>query len=278
MMKKIIILTIVYILTATNTYAANLYFETFATDDSSSYVVNVMIDTEGELVNAIEGEVLIPISVLNIDKISDGDSSINFWLEKPRFNNGKIYFSGITPGGFQGPDRLVFSMRVIELSKKVDVVEFGNVNLLKNDSVGTRIISRSTKLSLPISTASTIELYDTTPPEDFEPSIISDLDIFNGKYMLVFATQDKESGVDHYEVKEGYFGDFNVVTSPYELMNQDADSVIIVKAIDNSGNERTVKFYPPNHRSLYERYEIIVILVLVIILYTYRKKWLKSLK
>jgi len=59
----------------------------------------------------------------------------------------------------------------------------------------------------------------------------------DGKYFLVFSTQDKGSGVDHYEVREGRFGGFSEVSSPYILKYQSLDKKIFVKAIDKFGNE-----------------------------------------
>jgi len=277
-MKKILILTIIYILTATNAYAANLYFETLQTEDTSGYVINVLIDTEGELLNAIEGEVLIPSDSVEVDSIGDGNSAINFWLIKPKLDMNKVIFSGITPGGFVGKDRLVFSIKVKELSKKVNTIRFEKLKILKNDSLGTEIISRSAKLSLPISTDLKTTVSDTLPPEDFEPSVFSDKNLYDGKNMLVFATQDKESGVMGYEVREGYIGGYTDASSPFELADQDADSVIYVKAIDNLGNERVVKYYPPNYRPVYLRFEIVAIILLVITFYIKRKKWLKFAK
>jgi hypothetical protein len=277
-MKKIIIPIILFLLSATNAYAANLYFETIRTGDESIYDVNILIDTEGELINAIEGEILIPSDSLKVLSMSDGNSAINFWLNKPAIATDKLMFSGITPGGFVGKDRLILSVKVKELSRKEGNISFGKLKILKNDSQGTEIMYRSSGLSLPINTELIKIVSDTQPPEDFEPSVFSNSDLFDGKKMLVFATQDKKSGVKGYMVKEGLIGKYIDASSPYELADQDADSVIYVKAIDNHNNERIVKFYPPNYRPLYLRFEIVAIILLVITFYIKRKKWLKFVK
>src|SRR5207247_2300689 len=123
---------------------------------------------------------------------------------------------------------------------------------------------------------------DTVPPEPFEPQISRNPNIFNGKYFLSFAAQDKGSGIDHYEVCEdiGYriqdLGKiiarflniksyslnscFVTAESPYQLQDQTLKSVIFVKAIDKAGNERIVKVNTKNALAWYENYFIWLII------------------
>ena len=63
---------------------------------------------------------------------------------------------------------------------------------------------------------------------------------------MVFATQDKKSGVDHYEVAEDKTNvgvEYNKLNwhragSPYLLSDQSLGNFVYVKAVDNRGNER----------------------------------------
>ena len=61
---------------------------------------------------------------------------------------------------------------------------------------------------------------------------------------MVFATIDKTSGVDYYEVKEGKH-DFQRAESPYLLEDQSLRSKISVRAVDKAGNERIAEIIPP---------------------------------
>jgi hypothetical protein len=56
-------------------------------------------------------------------------------------------------------------------------------------------------------------LSDIEPPEDFAPIISSDQNLFEGKQVLVFAAQDKGSGIDRYEVKEFRFSFLPIMDS-----------------------------------------------------------------
>ena len=106
-------------------------------------------------------------------------------------------------------------------------------------------------------------MIDTTPPEDFKPEIGRDPAIFEGKYFLSFATTDKTSGIDYYEVKEGK-RDFKKAGSPYSLEDQSLQSTILVKAVDKAGNERISEIIPPAKLFFYWM-ALITIICLVII-------------
>ena len=118
------------------------------------------------------------------------------------------------------------------------------------------------------------------------PEIARDPTIFDGKWFLVFATQDKGLGIDHYEIKETryrFFGSFSrwiSAESPYALRDQELKSYILVKAVDKAGNERIVKINPRNPLRWYENYENWIIIVLgLVIAYAIKKfLWKRHLK
>ncbi len=87
-------------------------------------------------------------------------------------------------------------------------------------------------------------MVDTTLPEAFEIKIGKDPSIFEGKYFLSFANQDKMSGIDYYEVKEGK-RDFRRTASPYLLEDQSLVKKIIVRAYDKAGNYQESEIKPP---------------------------------
>ena len=78
---------------------------------------------------------------------------------------------------------------------------------------------------------------DTEPPLDFVPVVIHDTQSYDGKYAIMFSTKDADSGIDHYEIKEGG-GDWQAVTSPYVLKDQTLQGQVLVKAVDHIGNTK----------------------------------------
>jgi hypothetical protein len=88
-------------------------------------------------------------------------------------------------------------------------------------------------------------IVDTTPPDPFTPEIASDSALFGGQYFLVFAATDQQSGIDHYEVREGS-SSWVTATSPYLLKDQTLSHSIAVRAFDKAGNFRLVRL-PAEH-------------------------------
>jgi len=250
------------------------------------FQVDLKINTERDRINAIEGKILFPQEFLELKDIRDGNSIVNFWIDPVRncVSNGveksdSICFSGIVPGGYQGENGFLFSLVFRAVKQGGGVIEISDVKALKNDGQGTAAETRTFPLrfsiSKEVSKAQPAEIKDVFPPESFKPEIGRDSTIFDGKWFLVFAAQDKESGIDHYEVREGKES-FVIAESPYLLKNQSLDDKISVKAVDKSGNERVITLPAPKPVAWYENYLILAIIILVIAYLVGRVLWRKK--
>lgn len=232
------------------------------------FLVKVLINTE-ENINAVEGKVILSDSI-EVKDILLGSSSVNFWIEEPKVFNNTVVFSGITPNGLRGRDLPLFSL--ILKSKKEGVLDLDikDLQILLNDGLGTSAkvtIQRSQVLiNKDLETKNKIEEnIDSIKPEYFQPEILQNEEIHNNKYFLVFVAQDKDSGVSHYEVKEGFFGKFKKASSPYRLINQNLDKKIYIKAVDKSGNERIVRYIPQNYKPIYQKPLFLGIIIIIIL-------------
>lgn len=233
------------------------------------FVVDVVTHAD-DLINAVEGSVVFPSNLLDVKDIRDGGSVINFWAGRPRVDTrGQINFSGITPGGFSGADQSLFSVVFVAEKAGVAGIELKDIKILKNDGKGTEIVFVSYPASIIVKSGDSAvrkeKVVDTEPPEDFAPVVTHHPNLFGGKYFLVFATQDKNSGVDHYKVREGKLGWYQTVESPYLMKSQKLNKVIYVKAIDKSGNERTVTIEPKNKTLWWKRYLMLGILIPIVV-------------
>ena len=254
------------------------------------FQVDVLLNTENEEINAVEGEITFGSDALELKEIRDGNSFINFWIERPRAEAGeKIVFSGITPGGYKSDKGFIFSIIFLAKTSGGGTINFESLRVLKNDGQGTpaqvrispyqfvihlqnRQVSEKSKQS-PIAVTK-----DTEPPEYFMPQIASNPTLFEGKQVLVFVTQDKKSGIDHYEIEETRQRFFTFVSkwisaeSPHVLEDQELRSYVYVKAIDKAGNARVVNLRPKNPLTWYENCENWVMIVLgLAIAYAIRK-------
>jgi hypothetical protein len=149
---------------------------------------------------------------------------------------------------------------------------------LQNDGLGTKVDTVKRSFNFFNSNESTVSekvdffIEDKSPPEDFLPSVGSDTEMFNGAHFVVFSTQDKESGINHYEVREGFWGEYVVAKSPHLLQDQSLRKTIYIKAVDNNKNKRVVTIAPQNPLKWYQDYLILsIILLLVVGLFTLKK-------
>ena len=118
---------------------------------------------------------------------------------------------------------------------------------------------------------------DVIAPEDFNPIVGKDADLLNGNNFVAFSTTDKGEGVDHYEVRETFWGiegKYEITQSPYVLKDQTLKSTIYVKAVDKSGNERIEKINPQNRWALLEQF-IIIAIILTALVFLFKKVWPK---
>lgn len=255
--------------------AADLFFapEKSAGGDNQ-FKIGVFLKT-AEPLNAVEGKIHFSTDLLELQDVADGDSIINFWIDRPTaVAAGAVSFSGITPGGFTGERGHLFSLGFLIKREGSGVFKITAARALRNDGAGTAadlqtfdapfVVSKKTA-GLPAPVPETKPA--APPPEPFRPQISRDRGVFDGQWFAVFATQDKTSGIDHYEIKESRLGIFSIfqgwttANSPALLKDQDLRSRIFIKAIDKAGKIRVEELPPRNPLPWYENVEIWSIVV-----------------
>ena len=231
---------------------------------SDKFKVEVILDS-GESINALEGELVFSGNYASLEAVSDGNSIINFWIKRPQATaNNHLEFAGIIPGGFQGGKGTLFTLifkSEHQLNSEEKISNFiipKNMRAFIND--GQPVAIKLAFLPLELAEA---KLKDYDPPENFTPIIGRDPLIFEGKYFLVFATQDKNSGVNYYEVKEGgrYF---RPAESPYLLENQLLTERIFARAVDYAGNIREVAVRPLKYEFPYKIFFIVLVAFVIL--------------
>lgn len=264
--------------------AAQFSFQAPATEVGLDkiWTAELRVDTQEQYINALQGKISYPTDKLAVTDIKDNGSIINFWVERPRAQAGEISFSGIIPGGYLGQGPL-FTVYFKTRTRGLATLIQKEGQALLNDGQGTATPVELASYNLNISVQApeqnviAVETRDTEAPEKFDPLITRSQDLAGNKYVLIFYAQDKGSGIDHYEIKEGLWG-FKRATSPYVLARQKLDHTILVKAVDRYGNFTIAKVSPVEPAVWYEKlpiFAIIYIIVGVIILLMIRVLWRK---
>ena len=243
------------------------------------FVVTIRLDTDvDECINAVMVELIYPADWMKATVVSKGESLLTLWTDQPLIDSkrGAVAFSGGIPAGYCGRvqgdpgktnilARVVFNIpgNMIGGKTATGPVElpllFGSsTTVLLNDGFGTpgHLTYKGAKLERLLTSSQLknewldIVHSDEIPPDQFSATIEHDPNIFNGKYFLAFTTVDKQSGINHYEIREDdperldfvrgkdKRAEFIESKSPYyyELTDQELKSRITVRAYDNARN------------------------------------------
>jgi hypothetical protein len=263
--------------------AAVLYLEPSEGEyyQRDTFIVKLKIDTEGECINTVDANLSFSQDILEAIDFSKGSSILIIWLKEPTLeqNTGRVSFAGGIPGGYCGKlpgdlgesnllGKIIFKAKEFQgerFSAKVNFLESSQA--LLNDGFGTPAKLKTKEAIITILSGITEtpkkewqeELEkDIIPPEPFEIELSKDPSVFEGKNFITFATNDKQTGIDYYEVQEGW-KDWKKAESPYLLENQRLTSIIKVRAIDKAGNERIAEKLPEKKALPY--WVIILILI-----------------
>lgn len=246
-----------------------------ASNQSEAFTTTLVITTENQSINAVDGILIVSQEFGSDITISDSGSIVTYWVTQPKFDpvTHTIKFSGTIPGGFNGQAGILFSIILPPHNGKSldNAVVVAEANSYLNDGLGTQAKVSTEQFSLtsdgtgPVNTAVADQLYidekklDNIPPETFSPQLAKDERVFEGKWFINFATTDKQSGISYYEVQETRSGRLDAgqwkrAESPYILEDQDLHSYIYVVAVDRQGNERMIKVYPRHPLTWWQQY------------------------
>lgn len=257
--------------------AARLYFSAPELTQSlyAPFEVEVRLDSPDESVNAVDGSVELGSDVAAVVAAADGSSVVSLWLERPtppteaadgvRNAGRSVRFAGIVPGGFQGTGGKLFSFTISPRASGELPLSFASgTRVYLNGPDGqaadlsldrTSVVVRSEKQPV-----FGVGKPDRDPPEPFQPALVQNSQLADGRWTLVFSTTDKRSGISHYDVWEqpgGWWGRllpqprWASATSPYPLQDQSLGRVLRVRAVDQAGNVRSATVNPAGaHRQL----------------------------
>lgn len=301
-MKRISFLILLCVASAyaTDVRAAMLYIDTAKEEfsEGDTFVAKLRIDNEGACINAADVRLQFPEHIKAID-VSRGDSIFTLWVSEPTVNASErvVSFSGGIPGGYCGRvagdpgvsnvlASIIFTVPNLPQGEtsRVGTLEFlPGTAVLLHDGFGTpaplttkgRDIRSVANGAVPTNDW-VLELQkDTVPPEHFSIELRADDALFAKNYYIVFSTNDKQSGLDHFEVIEerlpqaqdgGRKAVWKRAYSPYMLTDQRLRSLIRVKAIDKAGNERVAEFAPsmPDESPAARLVALMVLLIILV--------------
>ena len=259
--KKYYRASVLAVLLYTMPFFAHAATLSFVTTPAESVVnqqmrVSVHLNTGTDSINAVEGLIMLPASV-QLSQLNTGGSGFSLWPTEPQFSfsTHRIVFAGGVPGGVvPKQDILLFTFSLTASSTGAYTVSSQDVAVYRNDGLGTRLVVPNHSQDIKVgrtngtvsSAASPDAIPDTTPPHFVSVAMGSDPSLFGGKFYISFFATDNQSGIDHYDIKEGWSTKYLLADRYFVLHDQTLQSIIYVRATDAAGNS-VVTVIPATH-------------------------------
>lgn len=258
--KYILTILIIFSFSETEASSVNFQFSKNSIGIMEEFYVDVMLDTEGQTINGIEGTVNVIGDNLRFVRAENGKSFIDLWVLSPKETDlNQIKFAGVSSTNFQGvidPFNQEKNMpgivtRLYFTANKPGESQFilSGTSVTLSNGKGTRM-DLSTAYS-PLLIESRLEgiinkIKDTSKPE-LKAQVIQNINLFDNQHTLIFKANDKDSGIKKVLIREGN-REWREITSPYLLEDQTRQSQIVIKAINFSNLERIVKINPESFK------------------------------
>jgi hypothetical protein len=247
--KKIFILLSFFALFSSSASAADVSFAVPSDIQvGQTFEVVVNADTGGVLVNSVDMAIRYPKDILSFAGYKEDDGVVRLWIDTPHEKEGKIYFSGIIPGGVLGLYdarrqglsaiplvRLIFTAK----SEGVGNLTFTNSKILENDGKGSELAHEEKSGAVTVANAGPDikAKTDVTPPEPFLITFVPSSIFSKTPSMAVFQASDADSGIKYYATNAGGFG-WQEAKSPLRVSKGVFKKNITIRAFDFNGNYR----------------------------------------
>lgn len=247
-------------------------------------LVSVSLRTDGEIVNAVDGGLVLPAS-LSVREVRYTGSVVPLWLERPEeTEDGVLTFAGVLPGGYQNGGA-EDSIRGNLFTVVVEAVKEGggsvaieaSTRAYLNDGKGTARTPQRESAAVTVSGQGGVAqelVADTVPPEVPTVEVVAGALFNKPDRVLTFISQDKDSGVVRYEVARSFFPlpepllVFHEAESPESLDALDSVRILSVRATDAYGNESVATILPGGILGMLP--SVVIVILLGYFLFTYR--------
>ena len=243
-------------------------------------IADVFLKTDKENINVVEGDVRIKETSgkITVKDLSIAGSDLAIWPNTPSLatDSSQVSFVGGTPGGLNKDTAKLFRIVFTAETPGQVSLEPENFQAYINDGAGTKTTVTSKPLVIevkakpetvaPTNAWQQTIAQDNTPPQNLTVTFGQDPSMFDNQKFIFIAAVDSQSGLDHFEVKEG---NWPLVRSgnTYALRDQTGKSDILVLAYDKAGNSSRILVRPVNYHQNIIMIGVGIILLLVIISY-----------
>jgi hypothetical protein len=203
---------------------------TGTTEVGKTFTVRISVDSSGQSINAVSGQIHFPNNLVTLSNISKS-GIVTLWAQDPTYSNasGIASFQGVILNGYTGTSGTIVTLTFkakAEGVATISIVDSGS-SVLLNDGQGTDILSATHGSSFTINQAPV----ETTPPQTPPPettmpqtpeTVVSPAPTFtdyqspllSGNFVVVKGTAPANTVVNIAFTHIAYDGTTNVTTIP----------------------------------------------------------------
>ncbi len=222
-----------------------------------SFFVDINATSDGELINSVDIVLDYSEELLNFAGYQDESGVVKLWINSPVAKDGKVYMSGIIPGGVSGfydPKKEGLSaiplvrLRFTAKASGLADFSFGETKILKSDGKGTELAHQRKNSQVKIKNIDTQNpnvgavFVDKKNPEPFSITLVESSIFSRTPQMIIFQALDLDSGISSYQIKIGA-GGWKDAKSPEPISKSIFSRSITVRAFDFYGNFQDASFY-----------------------------------
>lgn len=249
---------------------------------SGLVVFDVMLDPEGEAINAFSGTLSFPGDIASVELIDTVSSVAPLWVTRPKessntFSDGKIeaniFFEGVVPGGFDGIRSpyyegkragKIFTLVLRPKAQGEGILAFKDSLVLRNDGKATPafVTTRIATITIPdlktlpnvpkVKLTGSQKEYEEAKEKTLDAYIVKDDALAEGRFVVLIEDDTSRHTIVGYRVAESKsaitrdvpFFEWKDASSPFILSFQKRDRFIHVQSMYADGT-RTTKIIPP---------------------------------
>jgi hypothetical protein len=118
-----------------------------------SVTITASLTNNEDTANAYSGTIAFPVGT-NINSITQSSDVVSSWINVPKISGNTIVFDGITVGGFDGREGVLFKVNASWDSEGQKDIRFVDGAVLRNDGTGTNYIERLVGASVVVGSVS----------------------------------------------------------------------------------------------------------------------------
>jgi hypothetical protein len=139
-----------------------------------TFTVIIRVSSADQAMNAVSADVSFPSDKVRVLSVSQTNSIVNFWVDKPSFSNaqdgGDVDLQGVVLSpGFTGASGDVVDIVFQAIAQGTAELSFSSGSVLANDGLGTNILTSMSGSSLTIVPAAAAPQPSVTPQENPAP-------------------------------------------------------------------------------------------------------------